>query len=163
MALSATACAPAPPEPAAAEQRSTPPPWDAPRDAISHIEAAGLEVLRSGYRPEAQLVARLSVVVDGDPVTIPAYIGIDRVRSVEAPLHTHREGGEVWVEHPEELPTTTLGQFFDLWGVRFDGTCVGDACGTVRVTVDGRYVADGADPRAVEWRSGVTVQVIADR
>jgi hypothetical protein len=161
--LALVACAPPAAEPAPAEQRSTPPPWDAPRDAISQIEFAGLEVLRSGYRPAARLVARLEVVVDGRPVQVPAFIGIDRVRAVEAPLHTHTPGGQVWVEHPGQPPTTTLGQFFDLWGVRFDSGCVGDACANLQVLVDGRELPGSADPRDVEWRSGRTLRVSADR
>lgn len=155
------ACAPAPPAPAAAEQRTTPPPWDAPRDAISNIEASGLETLDSGYRPTQTLVADLAITVDGQRVEVPAFIGIDRLRNVEAPLHTHANDGAIWVEHPTRLPATTLGQFFDLWGVRFDGRCVGAACGEVIVRIDGRALTEGADPRTVEWKADRRIEVQA--
>jgi hypothetical protein len=155
------ACAPAAPTPAAAEQRTTPPPWNAPRDAISNIKAAGLEVMDSGYRPTANLVADLKVTVDGENVEVPAFIGIDRIRNVEAPLHTHENDGTIWVEHPTKLPTTTLGQFFDLWGVRFDADCLGAACDTITVRVDGKELSSGVDPRDVEWKADRTIEVDA--
>jgi hypothetical protein len=161
MVFALAACAPAVPTPAAAEQRTSPPPWNAPRDAISNIEATGLEVLASGYRPTATLVADLKITVDGKSVEVPAFIGIDRIRNVEAPLHTHANDGTIWVEHPTELPTTTLGQFFDLWGVRFDEDCLGAACKTIIVRVDGKELDRGADPRDVEWKADRVIEVDA--
>ena len=158
-----TACAPPPAEPAAAVIRESAPPWDAPRDAISYIRLAGMEELRSGYVAQAKAVAELIVRVDGREVEIPAFIGIDRVRSVEAPLHTHDPGGTVWIEHPDELPVTTVGQFFDLWGVRFDDECLGDACGDVRVKVDGERLDPELDPRSIRWAPDLVVEIDAQR
>jgi hypothetical protein len=156
-------CAPPPAEPAEAVIRESAPPWEAPRDAISYIRLAGLEELRSGYVANAKAVADLNVEIDGQAVEIPAFIGIDRVRSVEAPLHTHDSGGVVWVEHPDTLPATTLGQFFDLWGVRFDRECLGDACGSVDVTVNGEPLDPNVDPRSVRWVNGLDVAIDARR
>jgi hypothetical protein len=159
---SMTACAPAPPEPSAAVMRETSPPWDAPRDAISYIRAAGLEELSSGYSVGESLIATLTVTVDGEQVDVPAYIGIDRLRAVEAPLHTHDASGTVWAEHPRELPTLTLGDFFDLWGVRFTDECLGDACGDVSVTIDGDAVRTD-DLRDIPWSPDAAVVVAARR
>jgi hypothetical protein len=161
--LGLAACAPPPAEPAAAVIRESAPPWDAPRDAVSYIRLAGMEELRSGYVAQAKAVAELIVRVDGREVEIPAFIGIDRVRSVEAPLHTHDPGGTVWIEHPDELPVTTVGQFFDLWGVRFDGECLGDACGDVTVKVDGERLDPERDPRAIRWAPDLVVEIDAQR
>jgi hypothetical protein len=156
-------CAPPPAEPAAAVLRESAPPWDAPRDAVSYIRLAGLEELRSGYVANAKAVADLTIRIDGAAVEIPAFIGIDRVRSIEAPLHTHDSGGVVWVEHPDTLPETTLGQFFDLWGVRFDRECLGEACGSTVVTVDGERLGPDVDPRSIQWVNGLDVAIDARR
>src|SRR5699024_1535215 len=116
-----TACAPGQETPPPAVMRTTSPPWDAPRDAVANIEAADLlaEPLDTTTN---QRIIDLEVVVDGEPVEVPAYIGIDRLRALQAAAHTHKAGGEVWLEGSEAL-TVTLGQFFTLWGVRFDHGC----------------------------------------
>ena len=45
----------------------------------------------------------------------------------------------MWLEGARAREVT-LGQFFTLWGVRFDGRCLGAACGTLTVTADGEAV-----------------------
>jgi hypothetical protein len=96
-------------------------------------------------------------------VVVPAGVGIDRVRAIDSPLHTHTDDGTVWVEEsdPQRADDYTLGQFFTLWGVRFADGCVGDACGGLTVTVDGAPV-DG-DPAALTWTDGAEVVVSARR
>jgi hypothetical protein len=128
--------------PAPAVQRSTPPPWDAPRDAVSYIEAAGLEPQPLSTSENSRIV-NLRITFDGAPVQVPAYVGIDRVRAVQAAVHTHDTSGQVWLEG-RETGAVTLGQFFMLWGVRFDDHCLGSACGALSVKVDG--VASSAPP-----------------
>ena len=83
------------------------------------------------------------------------------MRNVEAPLHTHQADGTVWVEHPVKAPTTTVGEFFDLWGVRFDNKCLGSACRTVAVTIDGKPLTQGTDARGIEWAPDLDVRVDA--
>jgi hypothetical protein len=163
LTLSAGACAPAPDEPDAAVARDTAPPWAAPRDAVSYIEAAGLEALSFGHPVVETLKTRLEVAVDDEPVLVPAYIGIDRVRALEAVLHTHADDGVLWVESPTRGTEVTLGQLFDLWGVRLDARCLGDACGGKgpRLEVDGQ-VRQG-DPRAVVLRDGEALRLSARR
>jgi hypothetical protein len=134
-----TACMrPVAPEPAVI--RDSPPPWDAPRDAVSYIEAAGLTAEPLNTKGETHIVA-MSIVIDGWEVAIPAHIGIDRVRAQQAAVHTHDTTSQVWLEG-REIDTITLGQFFTLWGVRFDDRCLGAACGEVRVVADGQPVTD---------------------
>jgi hypothetical protein len=121
------------PDPAV--QRSTPPPWNAPRDAVSYIQAAGLEA-QPATNGENSKVVNLRISIDGTPVEVPPYVGIDRVRALQAPAHTHDTSGQVWLEG-RGTSDVTLGQFFTLWGVRFDDHCLGSVCGALEVKVDG--------------------------
>jgi hypothetical protein len=142
-----TACMrPVAPEPAVI--RVTPPPWDAPRDAVSYIEAAGLTAEPLNTTGSTHLVA-MRIEVDGWAVSIPAYVGVDRLRAQQAAVHTHDTTNQVWLEG-RDIDTITLGQFFTVWAVRFDGRCLGAACGEVTVTADGRPVADPRSLRLVE-------------
>lgn len=88
-------------------------------------------------------VFNLTIIRDGVQVPVAAYVGVDRVRALQAPVHTHDDSGQVWLEGAGNR-TVTLGQFFAVWGVRFDGECLGDICGTLEVTADGKPVADPA-------------------
>jgi hypothetical protein len=158
-ALLLVGCAPPPAVPEPAVQRTSPPPWSAPRDAVSYARMAGLAAVspvgRIGYRVQL----RLTVRVDGHMVTVPSGIGVDRVRALEAVVHTHDDSGTVWIEAPERV-AVTLGQFFTVWGVRFDRRCVGWGCGKggVTVAVDGHPVP--GDPRELLLAGGTTVSVI---
>jgi hypothetical protein len=141
--------------PAPAEQRSTPPPWGAPRDAISYITAAGLEA--QPLSNENSHVVELRITVDHAPVEVPASVGIDRVRALQAPVHTHDTSGQVWLEG-RETDAVTLGQFFTVWGVRFDDQCLGSACGTLVVTVDGKV---SSAPRELRLAASRTIDITA--
>jgi len=136
--------------PAPAAQRSTPPPWSAPRDTISYITAAGLSPQPLNSKENSHVVD-LRITVDGAPVEVPPNVGIDRVRAVQAPMHTHDTSGQVWLEGSETDPVT-LGQFFKVWGVRFDGRCLGSACGDLVVTVDGKVSAAPTEVRLADCR-----------
>lgn len=127
----------APPEPAVL--RTTPPPWPAPRDAVSHFELAGVQASRLDDRTD-QRVLRISVELDGTSVPLAPDIGIDRLRALQAPAHTHDDSGTVWLEGAGAREVT-LGQFFTLWGVRFDSDCLGAACGALTVTADAVVVS----------------------
>jgi hypothetical protein len=129
----------------------TQPSWPAPSDPMQRATDAGLTP-----RPEEHLNthihAFLNIFVDGQKVTVPGGIGIDvnakgvteeetpdgtaiyyGVRQCDAPclspLHTHDPSGLVHTESedPNQQPYT-LGQFFSEWGVRLDGSCVGEFC-----------------------------------
>jgi hypothetical protein len=148
--LALTGCvSQATPEPAA--ERSTPPPWAAPRDAISYITAAGLEAQPLSSNENSHVVD-LKIAVDGAAVEVPGYVGIDRLRAVQAPVHTHDSTGQVWLEG-RETDRVTLGQFFTVWGVRFDDHCLGSACGGLVVTVDGRVSSAPSEVRLADSRT----------
>jgi hypothetical protein len=143
LVLPLTACvAQAQPDPA--EIRATMPPWPAPRDAVSYIDYAKLPRLPLDATDDPHVLT-LEVFVADAKVEIPAYVGVDRVRAVQAPCHTHDASGTVWVEGGGQ--DVTLGQFFDVWGVRLTATCLGAACGSVTVVADGTTVPSPRDVR----------------
>ena len=143
-------------EPARAVQRSTPPPWSAPRDAVAYIEAAGLKAQPVSNNQSSGLT-ELRITVDGAPVEVAANIGVDRLRALHAAVHTHDTSGRVWLEG-QGSDAVTLGQFFTLWGVRFDDHCLGSACGAVVVKVDGVATTD---PRKVRLADSQTIEIMA--
>ncbi len=123
----------------------TPPPWPANdgADLRARLAAIGLPALsREGTRLHVH--AHLDVFVAGRHVAVPAGIGIDAAGRFIAPLHTHDASGIVHVESPT-IRTFTLGELFDVWGVRFGDGCLGGACGSagrqLRVYAGGRRVA----------------------
>jgi hypothetical protein len=142
--------------PSPAEQRSTPPPWSAPRDAVAYITAAGLNAQPPSSNENSRVV-KLRITLDGAPVEVPAYVGIDRVRALQAPVHTHDTSGQIWLEG-RETDAVTLGQFFTVWGVRFDDQCLGSACGPMLVTVDGKV---SSAPREVRLAASRTIEITA--
>jgi hypothetical protein len=142
--------------PAPAVQRSTPPPWDAPRDAISYMEAAHLEPQPLSPNENSRVI-NLRIRFDAAPVAVPAYVGIDRVRALQAAVHTHDTSGQLWLEG-RDTSSVTLGQFFTLWGVRFDDHCLGSACGALAVNVDG--VASSA-PGEVRLATSHSIDITA--
>ncbi|MEP7060147.1 MAG: hypothetical protein ABI828_05395 [Actinomycetota bacterium] len=131
-------------------------PWTAgndPTDLRSRLADIGLPAL-----PEEVTVVHihqhLEVFVDGDPVVVPADIGIAPDQSFISPLHTHDTSGIMHVEAPAPHDFT-LGDFFDVWGVKFTPTCIGGYCNkgdaTLAVYVNG-HEANG-DPGLVLLRS----------
>lgn len=146
-------------QPAAATIATTPPPWRAPRDAVSHIDLTGLPHVPLDATG-GQRVFQLTVTVDGAPVEVPAFVGIDRIRAVQAAAHTHDASGTVWLEG-EGGDRATLADFFVLWGVRFDARCLGAACGGVRVLVDGAPAPDPTAVRLAAVRDRVEVSAVS--
>ncbi len=147
-------------------------PWPAPADPMKLTEDAGLT-------PETHefvflhVHAHLDVFVNGEPVLVPAGIGIDvdnqSVRRFKAndgstgyggisppcaapcisPLHTHFQDGVLHTE-AKENQFNTLGEFFTEWDVRLDRKCVGGYCkptAPITIYVDGKR--DTGDPRAI--------------
>ncbi|MFI5698207.1 hypothetical protein ACIA58_40495 [Kribbella sp. NPDC051586] len=134
-------CQVGPAPPAAAVLRTSAPPWDAPRDAVSYIDKAGFEQLPLDFSGPSPYTVHIAVAVDGKPVEIPAGIGIDKLRAEQAAVHTHTTDGVVWVESKTTSDHPTLAQFFTLWGVRYDANCLADACAGLKVAVNGAPAA----------------------
>ncbi len=128
--------------------RQTPPPWPAPRDGISYFGLAGVPSSRLDDRSNQRIVT-IAIELDGAAVPLVPNIGLDRPRALQAPAHTHDDTGTVWLEGAGAAEVT-LGQFFTIWGVRFDGRCLGAACRDLLVTAGGRPVTDPAALRLAE-------------
>jgi hypothetical protein len=88
--------------------------WAAPADASAAVRAAGLPMLGE-EKLAVHYHAHLDVLVNGQPVPVPAGLGIDEARHLIAPLHTHDDSGIVHIESATDVPFT-LGQVFTEWG-----------------------------------------------
>jgi hypothetical protein len=125
-------------------------PW-APQ--LSHLEerlqAIGLPALRR-EGTTLHLHQHLDLFIHGHPVPVPAEIGVNRVEGFIAPVHTHDGSGVIHIES-SVVSRYTLGQFFDIWGVRLTPTCLGGYCNTgeqiLRVYVNGAPVT--SNPREI--------------
>ena len=145
--------------------------WPAPPDPLERTVAAGLE-------PEVEehttnhVHAHLDVFVDGNPIVIPAGIGINTedpdVRTFNepdgtvsyggiercakpciSPLHTHFATGIVHTESETPEPNT-LGQFFTEWGVALTDSCVGEFCSPKPIAFYVNGEPYTGDPTAIE-------------
>jgi hypothetical protein len=56
-------------------------------------------------------------MVNGSPMTVPAFIGIDQEANRIAALHTHDATGLIHVESPEKNAKYSLEQFLTVWGM----------------------------------------------
>ena len=133
-----------PPNPAAGRWEASGvalPPWPAPTDPEAGIQAAGL-VANPMEGAVQHFHAHLDILVDGQPVVVPAYLGIDQRRGQYAELHTHDDSGILHVESGSTSLTFTLGQLFTEWGVKLDANDLGGlAAGNgkqLRAYVDGQ-------------------------
>lgn len=96
--------------------------------------------------------SHLDVYVNGDRVDVPADIGLSS--SAESPLHTHDPTGVIHIESATANQAFTLGEFFDVWGVRLTSTCIGGYCSagndTLHVFVDEKPYT--GDPRSIQLK-----------
>jgi hypothetical protein len=177
-------------EPAATEYTASPapepasgkPPWPRPEDTLVRAERAGVEPDRKEYLTY-HIHAHLDIFVNGRAVVVPAALGIDirdpGVKTFEEPgeptsfggiemceqaciaaLHTHGEDGVVHVE-AQEPAEFRLGQFFELWNVRFTPTCVGGYCeprAPIAVFVDGQRLR--TDPADLVFKDGQEIAIV---
>lgn len=112
----------------------------------------------------------LSLYIDGNPVPIPANIGIDpnlyknhtldtygmkmpemQSMPVMYPTHTHDTTGTIHVESNENR-NYTLGDFLDVWGMDFGGK-------TVKLTVNGTLVPAETDYRSHVFNDGEQIKL----
>jgi hypothetical protein len=135
--------------------------WAAPNNPLELTVSAGL-------KPEPKetlhfhVHAHLDVFIDGQPVLVPAGIGINIndpavqhgqwngdpsyggiagcAQPCISPLHTHDESGVLHTESANSTPNR-LGQFFTEWNVPMTATCVGQYCAPatpIQVYVNGQ-------------------------
>jgi hypothetical protein len=122
--------------------QTSPPPWLPEYDHLpERLAALKLPAVSGAFH----IHAKLRVFVDGQPVTVPANVGIDAFSDTLASLHTHDTAGIVHIEAARRYPFE-LGQFFEVWGVKFTDSQLGgledNGAMRVRVYVNGRPVAD---------------------
>jgi hypothetical protein len=155
--------------------------WAAPQDPLERTVAAGLQPARQEFLIH-HVHAHLDVFVDGEPVAVPAgiginiddpevqrfkdpggsaaYGGIQRCRQpCISPLHTHDRTGIIHTESASPKPNR-LGQFFTEWGVRLSDSCVREHCGRERIAfyVDGKPYTQ--DPRAIELTDRKEIAIV---
>jgi hypothetical protein len=162
----------------------TQPSWPAPSDAMAQARKAGFTPTDREYLATHTHV-HLDVLVDGTAVPVPAGIGIDtKAKGVtETPtpdgtgkdyqvtqcdvlclseLHTHAPDGIVHSESRVlDNPPATLGQFFTEWGVRMDGSCIGEFCSSntsIAVYVNGKKT-DG-NPADIKLDSHLEIAIV---
>ncbi len=175
--------APATPPGPAPEPAQGAAPWPAPADPMKLTRKAELT-------PETHefvflhVQAHLDVFVNGEPVTVPAGIGIEiddpAVKRFKAndgstgyggidppcaepcisPLHTHFTDGVLHTEAKQDQ-FNTLGEFFTEWDVRLDSQCLGGYCkpaAPISIYVDGdRYTGN---PRQIQLEDKREIAIV---
>lgn len=157
-------------------------PWPAPADPLALAVEAGLEPTTREFL-DFHVHAHLDVFVNGEPVEVPAAIGINiddpAVHEFDepagtayggidppcadaciSPLHTHSPDGVIHTESAEAEPNT-LGQFFVEWDVALDGTCVGGYCepeAPIQVYLNGEPFE--GDPADIELTDGLEIAIV---
>lgn len=102
--------------------------------------------------------ANVQIFVHGEKQTIPTDIGI--AGSTHASIHTHETSGTIHLES-QTITEFTLGQFFDVWGVRLTASCLGGYCNDgedrLRVFVNGQEVTGSPRDLVVQDQDVVVV------
>jgi len=157
----------APPAPAAPVNvdalpgiQTGPEPWLSEQNYLrDRLKVIGLPaLLEEGSAMHAH--QHLDLYIKGKYVQVPSMIGISLTERFISPVHTHDTTGEIHIESPT-VQSYNLGQFFDIWGVRFSSKCIGAYCedpqNTIKVFLDGRAVS--GDPRLLELKDHLEIVV----
>ncbi len=122
-----------------------PAPWQPEYNHLpNRLKSIGLSLL--GAEGTAQHIhAHLDIFINGERVIVPAEIGIPPSGGI-TPVHTHDASGIIHIESPDPYAVYSLGQFFDIWGVKFTNNSIGSYIdnNTDRLNVysDGKKVAN---------------------
>ncbi len=138
-----------------------PMPWPTEIDHLSQrLQAIGLPAL-AAEGTALHIHQHLDIIIDGTHAVVPAGIGINEAARFISPVHTHDDTGVIHVES-NEIRDFTLGQFFDIWGVRFTKNCVGGYCSSGRnrlqIFSNGKRVT--GDPRALVLKSHQEIALV---
>jgi hypothetical protein len=155
------------------EAEGSPPSWPAPPNPMALTVKAGLVPERAEFL-QYHVHAHLDVFFNGEPVTVPAGIGIDTTNPAVisdeqgvglkrecdkpciSPLHTHATDGILHTETKTPQPNN-LGQFFIEWDIELAPGRV-DKYSDVKFYVDGEEY-DG-DPREIELSDQREIAVV---
>lgn len=144
-------------------------------------QAVAPPVVKEGSLQEVvmHIHPKLQIIIDGRQVTIPSNMGILwtlwKDRSLErlgmpmpdmrdmpfmSPLHTHDTSGIIHVESTV-IRNYTLGEFFDVWGVSFNESCILDRCGgSIVVYVNGvKFESGSSDFRELIFVDGQQIRI----
>ncbi len=123
--------------------------WALAADQTAAADRAGLPMFANEVTT-VHYHAHLDLLIRGEPVLVPAFVGIDRRTTTISPLHTHDTTGTVHIESPQDVGYT-LGQFFTEWGQRLSDEQIGPVSladgEQLRVYRNGKLVT--GDPAAI--------------
>jgi len=144
----------------AAQPSAAIPAWPAPApaDVPAAVKAAGLPLLTM-EATDVHFHAHLDILDNGNPVTVPAHIGLTP-NSVSS-MHTHDERGVIHIESPT-AGRFTLGQFFTEWKQPLSASCVGTLCASTAKPL--RFYLDGqpytGDPTQIELKAHQEIAIV---
>jgi hypothetical protein len=130
-----------------------PPPWpNNSADLAARISADQLPPLNAIEGQVLHIHQHVDIFIRGRSIDVPAQIGIVAAPAVVfAPIHTHDATGIIHVES-SVVRDFSLGEFFDVWGVRFTSICIGSLCNSgnerLQVFANGQVVT--FDPRRLK-------------
>jgi hypothetical protein len=136
-------------------------PWDNNVDKLGErLDVLGLPKL--GQEGNVlHIHQHLDIFVDGKQIAVPKLIGIPSSSSFIATLHTHDTTGVMHVESPTQ-EDFFLGQFFDVWGVKFTSTQLGGYTATsdkpLTVYLNGAKFS--GDPRQLKLAAHQEIAVV---
>lgn len=136
-------------------------PWSNNTDKLAdRLDALGLPQL-GAEGTVLHIHQHLDIFVDGKQITVPQYIGIPTSQSFIATLHTHDTSGVMHVESPTQ-EDFFLGQFFDVWGVKFTSSQIGGYTATSDkpLTVYLNGAKYNGDPRKLKLASHQEIAVV---
>ena len=103
-----------------------PAPWNPGLDHLTdRLGPLGLQEL-GAEGTVIHIHQHLDIFVNGKHITVPASIGIYDGQYLTE-LHMHDTSGVMHVESPTKRQFD-LGQFFGVWGVRLNSSCIGGYC-----------------------------------
>ncbi len=136
-------------------------PWGAEIPNLpARLKAIGLPAL-SSEGTALHIHQHLDIVIDGKPTPVPANIGINQVAGFISDIHVHDGTGVIHVESPK-IQTFTLGQFFDIWGVKFTKDTIGAyvASGDKTLKVYSNGTLYQGDPRELQLQAHQEIVIV---
>lgn len=98
------------------------PPW---KPEYAHLAERLKQIgIPPGGQEKFHIHALLHIYINGLLAPLPADIGIDAAKGIEASMHTHDGTGIIHMEAPHPF-NYTLGDFFAVWGVKLGPAQVG--------------------------------------
>lgn len=124
---------------------TSPAPWPAESQHLAdRVKVISIPLL--GAEGTAQHIhSHLDIYIHGQQLEVPSDIGFAATGGMTG-LHSHDATGIMHIESPDASATYTLGQFFDIWGVKLTRTSIGgyanDSNNKLLVYSNGQRVAD---------------------